>query len=148
MKERRAPRNPGGRPRGIVETKPRNTLAKRMAETAVAEGITPLEVMLTAMREDWEAARAMLSDQVPENAAEAEKWTSRIMKLREAAIATADRAAPYIHARLQSTDMTMKSDNVHRVVSDKPVTEDEWVAEHAANDAAKLAPEADKRDVA
>lgn len=46
-------------------------------------------------------------------------------------------AAPYLHARLASTDTTIKSDNVHRVVSEKPITEDEWIAEHGtpANDA-------------
>lgn len=47
-------------------------------------------------------------------------------------------AAPYVHPRLASTDTTIKSDNVHRVVSDKPITEEEWLAEHAtpANDVA------------
>ena len=46
-------------------------------------------------------------------------------------------AAPYIHARLASTDTTVRSDNIHRVVSDKPVTEADWIAEHGtpANDA-------------
>lgn len=124
------------RPKGVIETKPRNTVAKKIAFAASEGGITPLEVMLTAMREDWNAAQAMLRDEAPEDAAEAEKWTTRIMKLREAAIVTADRAAPYIHARLQSTDTTIKSDNVHRVVSDKPVTEEEWITEHVANDVA------------
>lgn len=73
---------------------------RRIAARAAHEGITPLDVMLTAMREDWEAAQAMLRDEKPGDPAEAEKWTSRIMKLREAAVATADRVAPYLHPRL------------------------------------------------
>lgn len=46
-------------------------------------------------------------------------------------------AAPYVHPRLASTDTTVRSDNVHRVISEKPVTEADWIAEHGtpANDA-------------
>ena len=73
---------------------------RRIIARAEEDGLTPLEVMLTAMREDWEAAQAMLRDQKPTDPAEAEMWNSRIMKLRESAIATADKAAPYLHARL------------------------------------------------
>lgn len=93
----------GGRPKGVPELQPRNTVAKKLAMAAAAGGITPLEVMLTAMRQDWEAAEKMLTEQAPEDVAEAEKWTTRIMKLRAAAIDTADRAAPYLHARLVAT---------------------------------------------
>jgi hypothetical protein len=51
--------------------------------------------------------------------------------------AAAVAAAPYLHPRLASTDTTIKSDNVHYVVSDKPMTAEEWQAEFAqhANDA-------------
>lgn len=119
-----------GRPPGVKETQPRNTVAKKIAAVAAENGITPLEVMLTAMREDWDAAQKMLVDAVPDDPAEADRWTSRIMALRGSAIATADKAAPYLHARLSSTDTTIKSDNLHRVVSDKPLTTDEWAEKY------------------
>jgi hypothetical protein len=59
----------------------------------------------------------------------------------------AEAAAPYLHPRLASTDTTLKSDNVHRVVSEKPVTEADWIAEHAtpANDATPPPDEDDER---
>ena len=118
-----------GRPIGSKDTKSRYS-AKRAAIThsiahAQASGAMPLDVILAVMR----------------NEPGAEQYSPKQIEM---AIA----AAPYLHARLASTDMTMKSDNTHRVVSDKPLTEDEWVSEHAANDAAKLEPETDKRDVA
>ena len=45
-------------------------------------------------------------------------------------VAAAALAAPYIHPRLASTDTTLKSDNVHRVVADKPVTAEDWVKQY------------------
>ena len=42
------------------------------------------------------------------------------------AAAIAKDAAPYMHARLSSVDMTSKNDTTMRVLSDKPQTEDEW----------------------
>ena len=125
------------RPKGIIETKPRNTVAKKVAAVRLDGGISPLDVMLTAMRQDWVAAEKMLADATPTDVAEAEKWTARVMALRGAAVATADKAAPYLHARLTSVDTTVKSDNVHRVVADKPTTEADWLAQHSppANDA-------------
>jgi hypothetical protein len=127
-----------GRPRGVKETKPRNTVAKKVAAVAAENGITPLDVMLTAMREDWTAAQQMLADAKPADPAEAERWTNRVLALRNAAVATADKAAPYLHARLTSNDTTVHSDNIHRVVSEAPVTEEDWMAAHAtpANDTA------------
>jgi hypothetical protein len=120
------------RPSGIKETKPRNTVARKVAAAAAEQGITPLDLMLAAMREDWDAAQAMLRDARPQDPTEADRWTARVMALRSAAIATADKAAPYLHPRLASTDTTIKSDNVHRVIADKPMDEDAWIAEHAA----------------
>jgi|ERR1700733_2510539 len=124
------------RPRGVIETRPRNTVAKKVAAVAAQQGITPLDIMLTAMRQDWEASQKMLSDAKPADAKEAEAWTAQIHALRCSAISTADKAAPYLHARLSSVDTTVNSENVHRIVSDKPMTEDEWTAAHGvpAND--------------
>lgn len=104
------------RPPGIKETRPRLTRGRVAVALAVERaekaGVMPLDVILSVMRGE----------------AGSEVYTQRQVDM---AIA----AAPYLHARLASTDMTMKSDNVHRVVSEKPITEDEWVAQHAANDA-------------
>lgn len=38
-------------------------------------------------------------------------------------------AAPYVHARLSSVDMTSKTDGTLKVISDTPLTEEEWVAQ-------------------
>ena len=79
--------------------------------------ITPLEVMLRRMRGD------------PDITDEA----------FQAAIA----AAPYIHPRLASSDTTIKSDNVHRVVSDKPLSVEEWQAQYAPQNVVADATDAD-----
>lgn len=54
----------------------------------------------------------------------------------DAQFEAAQAAAPYIHPRLASTDTTVKSDNVHRVLSDKPMSIEEWTATYGdpAND--------------
>jgi hypothetical protein len=106
-------RQPGaGRPPG---SKSRTTIerelmaAKGLAAVARKSGRMPLDVILAKMDGDATISEAQF----------------------QAAVA----AAPYIHPRLASTDTTVKSDNVHRVVSDKPITVDEWTATHApAND--------------
>lgn len=55
----------GGRQKGSL-----NTRTRQIAEAAMAEGITPLEVMLKAMRlhakaEAWDAAAAIAKDCAP-----------------------------------------------------------------------------------
>ncbi len=107
------------------------TLSRKIAASAANAGITPLEVMLTAMREDWAASCEMMLDANSVPPDEVANWQARITALRSSAIATADRAAPYLHARLTSVDTTVKSDNTHRVVSDKPLTKDEWAEKYA-----------------
>jgi hypothetical protein len=67
----------GGRRKGSIAKKTRE-----IAEKAIAEGITPLEVMLKAMRlkvdeNDWDGAAAIAKD-----------------------------AAPYMHAKLASVEQT------------------------------------------
>ena len=127
-----------GRPKGILETKPRNTVAKKVAAQAAQRGITPLEVMLTAMREDWTAAQKMLADAVPQSAEEALAWTGRIQNLRASAIATADKVAPYLHARLSATTISGDPDNPLRFVDDRaPV--DTFLTEFAGTTATTTA---------
>lgn len=80
-----------GRPAGSRDRKPRRTAARKQAEVAAAEGITPLEVMLRTMRDAW-----ALADQ-------AETDRERIT-LRQAACGVAEKAAPYVHPRLSATE--------------------------------------------
>jgi hypothetical protein len=72
-------RKGAGRPRGAVSKK-----SQEIAATAIAEGITPLEVMLKAMR----------------NHAEEGEWS-------KAAFIAKD-AAPYVHPRLAAIEHTGK----------------------------------------
>jgi hypothetical protein len=46
-------------------------------------------------------------------------------------------AAPYCHPRLTSSETRISSDNTHRVVSDEPMSAEEWTRQYAtpANDA-------------
>jgi hypothetical protein len=97
------------RPKGIIETKPRNTVAKKVAAIALRKGITPLDVMLTAMEQDWNEAQALARKPLPDDLTLARKHLECIAGLRASAIATADKAAPYVHARLSAMavkDMT------------------------------------------
>jgi hypothetical protein len=108
-----AGRPPGAKNKATIER-------EKMAELGLREihrsGRMPLEVMLARMNGD-----ATISDDM---------------------FAAAVAAAPYIHPRLASTDTTVKSDNVnvHLVLSDKPLTVDEWCAQYAphANGAVAL----------
>jgi hypothetical protein len=75
-------KRPGaGRPRGS-----KNQRSAEIAQQAIEAGITPIEVMLTAMRDFW-------AEGTPE-------------AKREAAI-IARHAAPYIHPRLANIDQTI-----------------------------------------
>lgn len=85
-------------------------MAAHGARLAVEGGILPLHVFLARLR----------NEKLPDG-------TEPTDRQFEAALA----AAPYIHPRLASTDTTVKSDNVHRVVADKPTTKDEWAEKYA-----------------
>lgn len=89
----------GARSRQTIEREQRTKAYQSQAET---DGLLPLDVMLEGMRNayrrgDIEAAEVFARD-----------------------------AAPYIHARLASTETKLQSENVHRVVSEKPLSMDEW----------------------
>ena len=89
-----------GRPKGAASRKTRE-----IANKAMAEGITPLEVMLEAMREQYEAGNKIAAAQLAKD------------------------AAPYIHPRLQQVEQ--KSDvTVHKTVSADPMTPEEWERRH------------------
>lgn len=91
-----------GRKSGKISEKTR--IRRERAERAIANTpVTPLEVMLGAMAEDWAAAHdATLS---------AEDRTKR----RQAAVVAAERAAPYVHPTLKAVDASGSSLNRHHV---------------------------------
>jgi hypothetical protein len=106
--------------RSVVE---REKLAARAIQAALDGAHTPLEIMMRRMNGD----------------------TSITDEQFDAAVA----CAPYIHPRLSSSDTRVQSDNVHRVISDKPLSIEEWNERYNvhANDATP-APPPDDEDVA
>jgi hypothetical protein len=85
--------------------------AKQGLAAAATAGLLPLDVLLARMRGEPLPNGEMPTDlQV------------------QAAIA----AAPFLHARLSASDMTVQSDSVVRVVSDRPMTPEQWSAQYAA----------------
>jgi hypothetical protein len=63
-------------------------------------------------------------------------------KVDDAMFEAACAAAPYIHARLASAAISTTSNNVHYVISDRPMTIDEWTERYAsaANDSVSFPP--------
>jgi hypothetical protein len=101
---RRGGRRPGaGRPPGS-----KNQRTAEIARAAVEAGITPIEVMLNAMRELWDQG-------TPE-------------AKREAATIAKD-AAPYVHPRLSSIDQNINEIQPYAYVMEPCRTAEEWEAE-------------------
>ena len=99
----RGGRRPGaGRPVGS-----KNKRTAELARAAAESGITPIEVMLGAMRELWDQG-------TPE-------------AKREAAEIAKD-AAPYIHPRLASIDQTIKEDRPFAILVEECSSAEEWEA--------------------
>jgi hypothetical protein len=63
------------------------------------------------------------------------------------AAAVAKDAAPYCHPRLSSIETTMQSDNVHRVISERPMTEEEWLAAFAPKVSVAADDDASSQDI-
>jgi hypothetical protein len=89
-----------GRKRGCAEIRTR-----RIANELAREGLTPLEVMITTMRELWQQAQT------------ASRPAERLEK-RLAACAVAEKAAPYIHPRLGAVAATVRQVASVRDLSD------------------------------
>ena len=103
--------NRGGRRRGAG--RPLGSKNKRSAEIARAaaeSGITPIEVMLGAMRELWALGTP-----------EAKRQAADIAK----------DAAPYIHPRLASIDQTIKEDRPFAILLEECSNAEEWQARYA-----------------
>jgi len=88
-----------GRKKGAATKKTRE-----IADKAAEEGITPLEVMLRAMREFVEKAEAMTPDDVEM----IDKKVVTRLSLLSAAAEVAKDAAPYMHPRLAAIEHTGK----------------------------------------
>ena len=92
-----------GRPPGS-----KNQRSADIARQAVDAGITPIEVMLNAMRDLWD-----------EGTAEAKREAARIAK----------DAAPYVHPRLSNIDQTVKEATRFVIRAPEPcATAEEWEA--------------------
>ena len=100
----RGGRRPGaGRPPGS-----KNRKSSEIAREAMEAGITPIEVMLSAMRDLWD-----------EGTSEAKREAARIAK----------DAAPYVHPRLASIDQTINEPQRYVIVAPEPcATAEEWEA--------------------
>lgn len=96
--------NPAGRRKGTLDKRTRE-----IAERAAQEGISPLEVMVSVMREQWEI---YVADKTPEHAA--------------AAVVAAERVAPYMHPRLASVEQFVDAKVRTFAVGGDPLPEDEW----------------------
>jgi len=104
MSNRGGKRPGAGRPLGS-----KNQRTQEIARAAAASGITPIEVMLGAMRELWDLG-------TPE-------------AKREAAEIAKD-AAPYVHPRLASIDQTIKEDRPFAVLVEQCSNAEEWEANY------------------
>lgn len=96
--------NPAGRPKGAIEKR-----SREIAERAAAEGITPLEVMVNIMREQWQLYE---QEKTPERAA--------------AALAAAEKAAPYMHPRLAAVEQFVDAKIRTFAVGGDTLPDDEW----------------------
>lgn len=94
----------GGQRAGAGRPRGAKTRVTQEAIKRAGEGETPLEYMLRVMRDDDVADE----------------------RRDEMALA----AAPFVHAKLSQTEIKAEV-QTHRVVSDEPVTETEWLAHNA-----------------
>ena len=86
-----------------------NKKTREIAELAAAEGITPLEVMVLAMRRKYEAGDL------------------------DGAASIAKDAAPYMHPRLSSVESKVDARVESFAVGGEPLSDDEWERQYAQN---------------
>jgi hypothetical protein len=109
----------GARPGSGRKPGEANKRSQEIAAKAQVEGITPLEVMLRAMREHVELADALRDQAIEAEAAVliGDVDADLAMKLRRAALSAigeasvlAKDAAPYMHARLAQVNANVNAD--------------------------------------
>jgi hypothetical protein len=100
-------RKPGTKNRTTVERE----LRARFGLQAVLEdgGPLPLDILTSRMRDVPLPTGQRISDE-----------------MFQAAVA----AAPYIHPRLAQADLAVRSDNVVRIISEAPMSVEQWCREH------------------
>ena len=102
------PVGPGGaRPGAGRPSGSKNQRSAEVARQATEAGLTPIEVMLSAMRELWE-----------EGTSESKREAARIAK----------DAAPYVHPRLASIDQTVREAARFVIQAPEPCSVEEWEA--------------------
>lgn len=85
----------GGKRSGAGRKPTRSAVRSRaVADRMADEGIMPLEILVTTMREEWSAFRT----------AQDEKDEERAKKHRATAVAMANDAAPFLHPKLAPID--------------------------------------------
>ena len=84
-----------GRPKGSRDKTPRRTAARKVAESYLGKGVTPLDVLLDNMRDAAGEVTRL-------RRAKADR--SAILAERERAGFWADKAAPYLHPKRAAVD--------------------------------------------
>lgn len=85
----------GGKRQGSGRKATASALRSRaIADKMAVEGVMPLEVLVTVMREEWAAFRQAQDD----------KDDDRIKKHRATAVQMANDAAPFLHPKLAPVD--------------------------------------------
>jgi hypothetical protein len=88
------------------------TAARKQAELALSQGVTPLEMMVATARWAWDIAAQMQAEKKP---------ATEVLAMMQVASKEAVQAAPYVHARLSSTQVdgsfTMTVEDVRRIAS-------------------------------
>jgi hypothetical protein len=113
-----------GRPKGRRDSKPRVTAARKQAEIARSRGLSPLDVLLAAMREAWIEAERLKAAAAP---------AAEVLAMRHVACEKAVQAAPYCHPRLAVSAINVKAD----VSTMSPAERDQRIAELLAKQATR-----------
>jgi hypothetical protein len=93
-----------GRKKGAAEIRTR-----RIANELAREGLTPLEVMISTMRELWGQAQVAMT-------------SGERLEKQLAACAVAEKAAPFVHARLSAVSAAVRQIRDVRDLSDAELT--------------------------
>lgn len=88
-----------GRPVGATSLKTRE-----IADKAIQNGITPLEVMLAVMREAWNDSNNVVVTDAGDEKANLAKAKGLRQMYQDRAISAANDAAPYLHPKLAPVD--------------------------------------------
>jgi hypothetical protein len=100
---------PAGRPKGVRETRPRDTAARKMARIAISRGLTPLDMMLERAAFAWDIATKRQAEGADD---------LDVLAMKQIATKEAAQAAPYLHAKLASEVRRILNDDSQRSSED------------------------------